>query len=137
MKKPRPSLFKRSPLDPHIPVPSPELRAKEIDDEMLARMDHVDWLESFARITLLPSRVPMTPRRLGVGTRLEWAARYIKLLQATITRQEEELVALQKRLKDADDLLATSVTRIRQLKDERDALTLRVTELERQLSEAI
>lgn len=118
------------PIDPHTPPPPTELRARELSNEQLASLDHVEWLENFAKITLLPSKVPMTPRRLGVGTRLTWAARYIKLLQETTKAQEEEHIALTKRLAEADKLLADAVAQIRRLKHERD-------ELERQLGEAI
>jgi hypothetical protein len=78
--------------------PPPELRARQLTDAQLAQMNHVEWLEDFAKITLLPTRVPMTPRRLGVGTRLQWAAAYIRLLERTLKTQEAELAEL--RLQD-------------------------------------
>lgn len=88
-----------------LPHPPPsELRARDLDDEQLARIDHAGWLEDFARITLLPSPVPMTPRRLGTATRLQWAARYIKLLQETLLNQNKEILRL------TTDLTETTLT---------------------------
>jgi hypothetical protein len=80
---------------------APSLRARKLNNEQLAQLNHVEWLKDFAKITLLPTRVPMTPRRLGVGTRLEWAADYITLLEDTVKKQELELIDLKRQLSEA------------------------------------
>lgn len=70
------------------------MRPVELSDEQLPSINHVEWLNDFARITLLPSPAPMTPRRLGTATRLQWAARYIQMLEMTVKNQLVEIERL-------------------------------------------
>jgi len=80
----------------------PDFRPRKLTPHQLAQLNHADWLETFARVVGLPTRVEMTPRRLGTMTRLQWAADYIKLLETTIKQQENDLVQLKARLLPAD-----------------------------------
>jgi hypothetical protein len=84
----------------------------ELTDEQLLGMDHAGWLETFAEYVMRPSPVPMTPQRLGTATRLQWAARYSRLLAARIAGLEREtrladqyLQDMQAKLKHLEDLL--------------------------------
>ena len=73
---------------------------REIADARLLAMDHAGWLEDFARLVMQTADVARdpakAPQRLGMATRLRWAARVIVLLQA-------EIVSLEARLRRAEE----------------------------------
>jgi len=97
-----------------------QFRPRDLTDEQLVAMDHAEWVESFAKIMAIPTKVEMTPRRLGVITRLQWAARFIRLLQTLVKKQEEELIGLKHRDQDREKVLGDAMATIRRLKFERD-----------------
>jgi hypothetical protein len=92
-------------------------RPVELDDAQLAMINHHEYLEGFAATILQsmpaanrPSRTngpgyasgKSVPERLGMATRLQWAARYIRLLQTVITTQEARIAQLEHAEKSPD-----------------------------------
>lgn len=64
------------------PLAAPKVEAK-IDDDILRRMNHVEWLNDFAKVLGMqrPGGPPQTPMRQGAIARLQLAAQYIELLK--------------------------------------------------------
>jgi len=72
------------------PLLKRQFTPRDIDDLQLARLNHAEWLEEFSQILGLTTGVKMTPKREGTITRLHWASKYVKLLEKTVKRLEEE-----------------------------------------------
>lgn len=78
--------------------PAATVDAERVPDDVLRRLNHADWLGQFAQVLNLkaPGSPPMTPMRQGAITRLELAAKYIRLL-------EKDLHWAKKGITDGDD----------------------------------
>jgi hypothetical protein len=58
-----------------------EVFRPHVSTDVLIKMDHVEWLENFAKVMQLKTGVEMTPMRAGVISRLNLAAEYIRYLK--------------------------------------------------------
>ena len=63
-------------------------------NQTLRKLNHAEWLSSFAVALAVPGR-PMTPFRVGAMERLALAADYIRLLQKDIAKLKVEIADLQ------------------------------------------
>lgn len=69
-------------IDPTTPIKAPDL-----PDELLRKQPHASWLEQFSaslQVTRNKRGGIVTPFLEGAITRLQWASRYIKLLQSDL-----------------------------------------------------
>jgi len=60
-------------------------------EDSLRALNHVDWLNDFARMLDMHTRVERTPTRVGTINRLRLAAGYIHLLQRDVIKLQEQL----------------------------------------------
>jgi hypothetical protein len=75
----------------------------DIPAERLEKMNHAEWLADFSKVLALNTRVPMSPGRQGMCTRLLWASQYVRLLERRVGAYRE---ALEKTNKDLEAALA-------------------------------
>ena len=80
-----------------------EYTPRDLGDEQLAAMDHAEWLDGFSQSMATSSAVQMTPFRQGVITRLHWAAKYVKLIERNLKRQDAEIARLKEELHGRTD----------------------------------
>ena len=53
-----------------------------VPESALRKLDHPEWLETFAKVMQMSTGVEMTPMRAGTINRCRMAAEYIRLLRA-------------------------------------------------------
>jgi hypothetical protein len=58
-----------------------DVSAVRVSQEVLLKLDHVEWLENFAKVMRMQTGVEMTPMRQGVISRVNLAAEYIRYLK--------------------------------------------------------
>jgi hypothetical protein len=73
------------------------LELPRVSVETLKKLNHAEWLDNFARVMTLKTRVEMTPTRQGVIGRLGLAAEYIRLMEHELRKLEKanELLTVQ------------------------------------------
>jgi hypothetical protein len=69
-----------------------------VSTEVLIKMDHVEWLQNFAKVMQLQTGVEMTPMRAGVISRCNLAAEYIQYLKVEVRGLETKLADATKAL---------------------------------------
>jgi hypothetical protein len=65
------------------------LELPRVSVETLKKLNHAEWLDNFARVMTLKTRVEMTPTRQGVIGRLGLAAEYIRLMEHELRKAEK------------------------------------------------